>query len=311
MKRRKPYASNNGTVLAEYLIASTLGIATVLAAIAVMQHTNASYAWLQENAVMEEHANYALDTIARAVKQAGYRDYVIPIAGYDAIAEGDFIHGVDDRSMKSLSAALEELELNAINGSDVLAIHFSGSANKNDLSMINCAGFAVSRATSASDDFGWSIFYVAKNTLGESELRCKYRGAKQWQSQALIAGVESFQVLYGVDTDGDGFCNITLNATAIDEHDKNNEVIHHANSAWWSRVVSVHVSMLLRAANKSSQISKVEFIDLFGKDYADHFSQRDRGTHLSLHNLSSESQSRLRRVVRSVIYLNQPLTAFD
>ena len=178
MKRRKPYASNNGTVLAEYLIASTLGIATVLAAIAVMQHTNASYAWLQENAVMEEHANYALDTIARAVKQAGYRDYVIPIAGYDAIAEGDFIHGADDRSMKSLSAALEELELNAINGSDVLAIHFSGSANMNDLSMINCAGFAVRRATSASDDFGWSIFYVAKNTLGESELRCKYRGAK-------------------------------------------------------------------------------------------------------------------------------------
>ena len=68
MKRRKPYVSNNGTVLAEYLIASTLGIAAVLAAIAVMQHTNASYAWLQENTVMEEHANYALDTIARAVK---------------------------------------------------------------------------------------------------------------------------------------------------------------------------------------------------------------------------------------------------
>ena len=44
MKRRKPYVSNNGTVLAEYLIASTLGIAAVLAAIAVMQHTNASYA---------------------------------------------------------------------------------------------------------------------------------------------------------------------------------------------------------------------------------------------------------------------------
>ena len=217
MKARKPYASTDGTVLAEYLIASTLGIAAVLAAIAVMQHTNASYAWLQENAVMEEHANYALDTIARAVKQAGYRDYVIPIAGYDAIAEGDFIHGADDRTMKSTSAALEELELNAINGSDVLAVHFSGSANKHDLGMINCAGFAVRRATSASDDLGWSIFYVAKNTLGESELRCKYRGTQQWQSQALIAGVESFQVLYGVDTDGDGFCNITLNATAIDE----------------------------------------------------------------------------------------------
>ena len=100
MKVCKPYASTDGTVLAEYLIASTLGIAAVLAAIAVMQHTNASYAWLQENTVMEEHANYALDTIARAVKQAGYRDYVIPIAGYDAIADGDFIHGADDRSMK-------------------------------------------------------------------------------------------------------------------------------------------------------------------------------------------------------------------
>jgi len=311
MKRRKPYASINGTVLAEYLIASTLGIAAVMAAIAVMQHANASYAWVQENAVMEEQANYALDTIARAVKQAGYRDYVIPVAGYDAIADGDFIHGADDRTMKSTSVALEELELNAINSSDVLAIHFSGSANKHDLGMINCAGFAVRRATSASDDFGWSVFYVAKNTLGESELRCKYRGTQQWQSQALIAGVESFQVLYGVDTDDDGFCNITLNATAIDEHDKNNEGLNQVHTAWWSRVVSVHVSLLLRAANKYSQTSKLEFIDLFGKNYADHFAQRDRGTHLSLNNFPSESQSKLRRVVRSVIYLNQPLTAFD
>ncbi len=311
MKRRVTLVSHEGSMLVECLIASTLGITVVLAAIAVMQHANATYIWQQENAAMEEHANYAIESITRAVRQAGYRDYVVPIAGYDAIAKGDFIRGADDRTMKAASKGLEELELNAINGSDVLAIHFSGSAHAQDLSMINCAGFAVTRATSEARDMGWSIFYVAKNTVGETELRCKYRGAQQWQSQALIDGVESFQVLYGIDTDGDGFCNATLNAMAIEEHDSHSDVINQPHTSWWTRVVSVHVSLLLRAKNHSNPLSKAVFFDLFGKEYAYHFAQRDPGTHLLRENFPSDAQSKLRRIVSTVIYLNQPLTAFD
>lgn len=311
MKRQTALVSHEGSMLVECLVASTLGITVVLAAIAVMQQANAAYIWQQENAAMEEHANYAIESIARAVRQAGYRDYVVPIAGYDAIAKGDFIRGADDRTMKASSKALEDLELNAINGSDVLAVHFSGSAHAQDLSMINCAGFPVTRATSEANDMGWSIFYVAKNTIGETELRCKYRGAQQWQSQALVDGVEGFQVLYGIDTDGDGFCNTTLNAKAIDEHDSHNDVINQTQNSWWTRVVSVHVSLLLRAKNHANSPIKTEFFDLFGKEYSASFAQRDPGTHLSWKNIPLNAQSKFRRIVRTVIYLNQPLTAFD
>ncbi|MFM2008446.1 MAG: hypothetical protein RIR02_396 [Pseudomonadota bacterium] len=311
MKRQTALVSHEGSMLVECLVASTLGITVVLAAIAVMQQANAAYIWQQENAAMEEHANYAIESIARAVRQAGYRDYVVPIAGYDAIAKGDFIRGADDRTMKASSKALEDLELNAINGSDVLAVHFSGSAHAQDLSMINCAGFPVTRATSEANDMGWSIFYVAKNTIGETELRCKYRGAQQWQSQALVDGVEGFQVLYGIDTDGDGFCNTTLNAKAIDEHDSHNDVINQTQNSWWTRVVSVHVSLLLRAKNHANSPIKTEFFDLFGKEYSASFAQRDPGTHLSWKNIPLNAQSKFRRIVRTVVYLNQPLTAFD
>lgn len=311
MKRQTALVSHEGSMLVECLVASTLGITVVLAAIAVMQQANAAYIWQQENAAMEEHANYAIESIARAVRQAGYRDYVVPIAGYDAIAKGDFIRGADDRTMKASSKALEDLELNAINGSDVLAVHFSGSAHAQDLSMINCAGFPVTRATSEANDMGWSIFYVAINTIGETELRCKYRGAQQWQSQALVDGVEGFQVLYGIDTDGDGFCNTTLNAKAIDEHDSHNDVINQTQNSWWTRVVSVHVSLLLRAKNHANSPIKTEFFDLFGKEYSASFAQRDPGTHLSWKNIPLNAQSKFRRIVRTVVYLNQPLTAFD
>lgn len=311
MKRQTALVSHEGSMLVECLVASTLGITVVLAAIAVMQQANAAYIWQQENAAMEEHANYAIESISRAVRQAGYRDYVVPIAGYDAIAKGDFIRGADDRTMKASSKALEDLELNAINGSDVLAVHFSGSAHAQDLSMINCAGFPVTRATSEANDMGWSIFYVAKNTIGETELRCKYRGAQQWQSQALVDGVEGFQVLYGIDTDGDGFCNTTLNAKAIDEHDSHNDVINQTQNSWWTRVVSVHVSLLLRAKNHANSPIKTEFFDLFGKEYSASFAQRDPGTHLLWKNIPLNTQSKFRRIVRTVVYLNQPLTAFD
>jgi type IV pilus assembly protein PilW len=158
---------------------------------------------------------------------------------------------------------------------------------------------------------GWSIFYVAKNTIGETELRCKYRGAQQWQSQALVDGVEGFQVLYGIDTDGDGFCNTTLNAKAIDEHDSHNDVINQTQNSWWTRVVSVHVSLLLRAKNHANSPIKTEFFDLFGKEYSASFAQRDPGTHLSWKNIPLNAQSKFRRIVRTVVYLNQPLTAFD
>jgi type IV pilus assembly protein PilW len=69
--------------------------------------------------------------------------------------------------------------------------------------MINCAGMAEPEGA----DRAYSIFHVARSTAGEPVLACSYRNPATgvWATVPLVSGVESFQVLYGVDTlDGIG-----------------------------------------------------------------------------------------------------------
>jgi type IV pilus assembly protein PilW len=51
-------------------------------------------------------------------------------------------------------------------------------------------------------DRAYSIFHVVRGTAGEPTLACSYRNPTTgvWATVPLVSGVESFQVLYGVDT---------------------------------------------------------------------------------------------------------------
>lgn len=307
--RRNAYSLSRyqGSALTELLIAAALSMAMVLSAITVIQVANQAYFWHQENAVIEEHANYVTELITRAVRQAAYRDYVQPMTNYDELDFGAYIKGADNRSLKPGSQGWTELNPHAIHGSDVLAVHFAGASDSQDASRINCAGFRVARAASASEDEGWSIFYVAENAYGESELRCKYRGAQEWQSQALIEGVEGFQVLYGVDTDGDGWSNCYVNATAIDDHDRAAGLNGSPVVAWWSKIVSVQIALLLRASGKFNSQHQQKDLHLFGERYSAKYSERDPGTYIVWNDFAPDLQWRLRRIVQTGIYLRNSL----
>ena len=57
--------------------------------------------------------------------------------------------------------------------------------------------------------------------------------------EGLIEGVENMQILYGVDSTGDGIANSYVNATAVAAG------VVAAGTADWSRVVSVRVALLV------------------------------------------------------------------
>lgn len=260
------------------MLAASLSACAVLAAISMLQSANAAFVSQQQIALLQENGRYAINVVTRALLQLSYVDHSLAHQPPKLFA----IEGEDNSGGSS-----------SVNGSDELTLHFAGSGLIADGNVINCAGFAVD---SKLPDQGWSIFYVAKNEEGEPELRCKYRGNKDWNSQALVAGVESFQVLYGVDTDSDGIVNQYLNATSTKAQ------------ALWDQVVALRIAFLLRAERGPGSVNpdQPDYFALFGTAYEE---TADKGTRIKRDSLPANTRHWPRLIAQSTIYLRNTLPA--
>lgn len=295
---------HTGMTLPELLVALTIGALVTLAAGALFGVANASYAAQRDAAAVDDGGRYALELIARAVRQAGLRDWdsIDPATGFDPL-QAPRIAGLDARVIAKTSSGIDAPLLAAINGSDVLAVryHGAGPAPDGDGSAVNCAGFAVH----ALED-GWSIFYVAKNTQGEAELRCKYRGASGWGADAVVAGVDTFQLLYAVDTDtaADGVANGYLNADAINALDAaflpGPDLQAHT---YWKRVLAVRVALVLHGARPAYLPRETQVYHAFGPAYSDARGAADAGTRLPEDALAPGLPLRERRLFATTVRL--------
>ncbi|MFL6674583.1 MAG: PilW family protein [Massilia sp.] len=309
MSRR---ARQAGVTMAELLVSMALGLLVLLGAGALLVAANRAYVAQAEAAAVDDGGRYALELIGRAVRQAAYIDWeqVDPRLGPDDTAPAQ-LAGLDNRSVSKTAAGIANPLPDAVNGSDVLAVRFAGAgpAPDGDGSVTSCAGFPVH-----AHEEGWSIFYVARNGQGESELRCKYRGASSWGADAVVAGVDGFQVLYGVDTDPipDGVANRYLNASAIAaldaalplagatpaERDRDRR-----RRTFWKRIVSVKVALLLHAPTGGQGTAAGATYDLFGSLYGKAHSAGDPGTRLSEAGLAGDGRARERRLFSTTIAL--------
>jgi type IV pilus assembly protein PilW len=312
-----------GLTLVELMISITLCFFVVLAAAALLLSTKAGYVTQDEGARIQDTGRYALETITRAVRQAAFENWDSAQAPIVTTADmSASVAGFDARRAHSGNDIASPSTSGVINGSDVLAVRFfgAGPAPKGDGTIVNCAGFAVPAAASpatAEKARGWSIFYVSQASTeaskGEPDLYCKYLGQEQadgtrhWTVTAIASGVESFQVLYGLDTDNDGLANQFLNATAINKLDK--DAGTGSNSLTnWKKVVVVKLALLLRGTQNARADTPTAQYDLFGKDYADKYASTDVGTRIKEADLPAAARNRGRKLFTATIQLrNQPL----
>lgn len=136
-----------GLTLIELMIAMALGTGVVLAAVALMQAARSTYLSVADSAQVQENGRYALDLIARSVRQANYVPQDNPTFQRDGLGVLEpGIFGIDNARVGEHSSGLSSPSANLdAHGSDLLAIRFfgSGPANRPDNDMLNCAGFAV------------------------------------------------------------------------------------------------------------------------------------------------------------------------
>jgi type IV pilus assembly protein PilW len=294
-----------GVTLVELMVSTVVGMLAMLLAGGLLVSANAAYLAQVDAAALDDNGRYALEVITRAARQAAFVNWERDQAGADEGVAPARIAGIDARSLSRATEGIEAPLGDAVNGSDVLAVRFTGAA---DGSVNNCAGFGV-----GENDDGWSIFYVGRSAAGDAELRCKYRGRNSWGSDAVIGGVDTFQVLYGLDTDSppDGVANEYASAAALDERDAA-LVLMSADPAGrerelrrrthWKRVTGVRVALVLHGARSRHGHEPMDF-DLFGRAYTDAFGGADRGVHIEEDTLAADLRERDRRMFASTILL--------
>ena len=316
---RATWRRRRGMTLVELLVALSLGALLMLAASAVLLAASGSYFEQSASARLDDNGRYALDTIARAVRQSAYVSWDNSAAPlFQAPHDSANIAGLDAHSLGKNSDGLSQALPGGLSGSDVLAVRYDGAGENEggDGSVLNCAGFGVGAAHTESQR-GWSIFYAAQGADGEGELRCKYRGANGWGADAIIRGVDTFQVLYGLDTDTppDGVANQYVNAHALDAYDaalllagataaERQRDFHRRTH--WKRIAGVRVALLLHgeagAAGKLDDMGPAQF-DLFGKAYAELYGASDPGVRIERAVLPPSQQGRRRQLLQMSIML--------
>jgi type IV pilus assembly protein PilW len=292
-----------------------------LVAISLLVSSRATFS-AQDNATrLLETGLYALASIERAVRQAGFENW--SAAGAALVATQGMspaIIGLDDRRLPDMPAAMASAVAPGVNGSDVLAIRFFGSgdsAGSGDGNMLNCAGVAVAEPAAGDLDGGrgWNIFHIARNQAGQSELHCKYRARDgiNWDSESIAPDIDAMQVLYGVDANGDGLPDRFVNASSLDGAMPLPVLAPAGGSGLpppasagnnpWNDVVAVRVTLLARGPElvAASPVNKV--FDFFGAEYSALRSHGDRGVRIGEAQLGADWQLRLRRLFSLTIPL--------
>ncbi|HEY8100881.1 MAG TPA: PilW family protein [Burkholderiaceae bacterium] len=307
-----------GLTIVELMISMVLGLIVILAGTTLLLASKSSYATLDDSAQLQDTGRYAMDAIARAVHQTSYANWDkedAPIL--TGATNTPDITGLDSQSLNSAMPDIQSPIQKSINASDILAVRYfgAGTGENGDGTVLNCAGFsvpAVQSIDSAEEGRAWSIFYVAKDSSGEPELRCKYHGKNSWTSEAIARGVESFQVLYGIDTDADGLPNQFISASAVDELDANviltgpnatAREIELRKKTYWKKVVAIKVALLIRGSKKSRSDALSNKYELFGSEYST-ANAADNGAVLKEENIPVRERNRLRKIFQNTIMLH-------
>lgn len=277
----------NGMTLVELMIAMTLGLLILAGVARLFATANTGYAAQSDTAQADEAGRFAIDVIGSALRQSAWVDWS---AGSATDESPPRLTGLDANSVSKAGEGISRPLAVSVNGSDVLSVRFAGAGNppNGDGSMLSCGGSGV-----AGTSEGWSIFYVARGSDGTGELRCKYKAGAGWSTEALIGGVDAFQVLYGLDTDEprDGVPNRYVNATAIGALDDALDLAERNRRSYWKRVVSVQLALLLRGA-KSGARGSTRTYELFGPTYTA-AANGDPGTRLAEDQLAGHRERRL------------------
>lgn len=246
-----------GASLIELMIALSLGSLLMLAATAMLLASKRAYVHQMELAALQERGAFALTILRRVVRMAGYRNWDLDAGRVVWPPPRERVPAIRGKDNCALAFAACGP---SVSGSDLLEVRHEGSgAGDGDGGVLDCAGRRVpgprANGAGSADERGRSVFYVARSSSGEPALYCRYfRASGGSRAEALVEGVENFQVIYGIDANGDGVPEQFLPARRL-------------QAAQWRQVVAIQLGLVLRSPIALGSAEPPGVFYLFGRDY--------------------------------------------
>lgn len=315
-----------GLTLIELMVALVLGLLIAAAAVAALTIARTGFTSVDNSSQLRENARFATSLIQRIVVQSGFENAaygaVSPsggkpggIRGYDnALVNSSNLADVSTVAVTAVPSLAHDTrptvctatDTSCVNGSDILVVRYWGASRTPggaaDGSMINCAGVPEGEPADISIDANrsFSIFSVARSASGEPTLACTYRTATGWQTVPLVSGVESFQVLYGVDTlDAAGATGVDSVADryyrAADLDAAGTLPGAPAGVTNWQRVRTLRIGMVVRGNAPNAISSTAQTVPVLGAGFT------SAGDTLS--NLAVPADGRLRQNIVFTVHL--------
>ena len=269
-----------GFTLVELLVALVVSTLVTLAAFSALIISRQGLTAVDAASQLRDNARFATDLMQRITVQAGYlsdrsisnpKETSIPLSSTstDDICLFNLapdVCGFNNSLVRSTSPTglPTARPTGTTDGSDILILRYQANEISNigsttlttDGSMIDCSGNSINSPASNRLDRQWSVFHVALGADGEPSLYCSTGPA----SQPIIRGVETFQVLYGVDNVIAGLAatattvpNVVTNYLRADQFLVPGNLMQTQKN--WGRVRNIRIGMVLRGPLGSSPVS--------------------------------------------------------
>jgi len=260
--------TQRGLSLVELLVAVALMLMVTAGTVALYTVNAGSSRTVDASQSLDDTARFVFEVVGQAIRNAGYPGMVPEemdeggaslrtVANLFNACTADSnkipcpILGFDNKKIKSIKDGAMTTSNNGYNNSDVLSIRFNGASSgteqrttaEGNSSLITCTGRPVGSART-DDELGWVTFWV-KELSGEPELYCH---EKDNQNQPLARGVESFQVMYGLDCQESGCSKDGMPDRWVNAND--------VGSGNWPFVRAVRIGLILRGPPGSSQATR-------------------------------------------------------
>lgn len=270
-------AMQRGMTLVELMVALLLGSLIVLAAVAALTVSRQGFLAVDASAQLRDNARFATSIIRRLTTQAAYLDFKhASTSAGAAFKVGASSEVPMEPSLKGFNNAAYDVKLidgttNAVttaglNNSDMLVVRYqmgtvtmADGSEGPDQTMIDCSGATSTATADTLSDRLVSVFYVAQDQ-GEPTLMCAWHDGSSWKQQPLVPGVESLQLLYGVDGVTAGAAPSAATDSIPEQYLRADQLVAGTltdTNANWDRVRSIRVGMVMRGAPGSSSNSTV------------------------------------------------------
>lgn len=306
-----------GLTLVELMVAMALSLLVVMAAVAALTFSRQGFSSVDTASQLRDNARFAENIMRRIILQGGFQtsQYIVSMGSdfktSDVLAEPN-VKGFNNAkySQDLATGVTTSSTATGINGSDLLILRYQSGDTSSDANqtMINCAG-GTSPPPADSTERMTSVFHIATSaTTNEPSLMCSFNtfsgGVWSWSTQPLIDGVETLQILYGVDGVTAGAAPTASETIIPTQYLRGDQLAVSGNEAAtfenWKRVRSLRIGMVLRGPPGSAPEKDVPAQYPLGKSGVMNASA-DTGS-----VLAAQSDGRLRQTVTFTVHLRNP-----